>query len=188
MRITGGDWASRRLHGPRKGQPIRPTPDALRERAFAVLGPAVEGAGFLDLFAGTGAVGIEALSRGARRVVFVDSHRAAAAIIARNLEALALDRERWRLVTAPAGRALPRLARQRERVEIAWADPPFERWADGLEALGMAWRLGILAPDGTACLECPPEAVVPPEFGGEIEVVRELPGGASRVLLLRRRG
>ena len=188
MRVTGGEWASRRLHGPRKGQPIRPTPDALRERAFAVLGPVVAGAGFLDLFAGTGAVGIEALSRGARRVVFVDSHRAAAAIIRRNLESLAVDRGRWRLVTAPAGRALPRMARQGERVEIAWADPPFERWADGLEALVAAWRLGILAQDGTACLECPPEAEAPPELRPGIDVVRELPGGASRVLLLRWRG
>ena len=80
MRITGGEWRSRRLHGPGRKAAVRPTPDAMRERAFAVLGDRVEGARFLDLYAGTGAVGLEALSRGAASVVFVERHAATARI------------------------------------------------------------------------------------------------------------
>jgi len=188
MRVTGGTWRSRRLFGPRRGQPLRPTPDALRERAFAVLGEAVGGAAFLDLFAGTGAVGIEALSRGARRAVFVEAHRTAAALVRRNLRSLGVPEDRWRLVAAPAARALSRLAREGERVVVAWADPPFERWEDGLEALLAAWRLGVLSTDGLACLECPARAGVAAVLPAGVTVVRELGGGASRLLVLRRGG
>ncbi len=71
--------------------PLRPTPDALRERAFAVLGEQVIGASWLDLYAGTGAVGFEALSRGAREVLFVEHHRAAARLITANRDTLELN-------------------------------------------------------------------------------------------------
>ncbi len=184
MRITGGVWRSRRLAGPRAGQPIRPTPDALRERAFAVLGRAVEDAAVLDLFAGTGAVGLEALSRGASRVVFVDGHRTAAAIIRRNLESLQVPGRRWRILVQPAGRAVARLAREGERFELAWADPPFEAWKLGLDALAQAWRQGVLAPGAVACLECPAGIAVTEAIPPALKVSRELAGGASRLLLL----
>jgi 16S rRNA (guanine966-N2)-methyltransferase len=184
VRITGGAWRSRRLAGPRTGQPIRPTPDALRERAFAVLGEAVEDAAMLDLFAGTGAVGLEALSRGAARAVFVDAHRTAAAIIRRNIEALGVPAGCWHLLVQPADRAVARLAREGERFAIAWADPPFQRWELGLEALAAAWRLGLLSAGGVACLECPAAAEVEAALPPFLTVRRELSGGASRLLFL----
>ncbi len=181
MRITGGSWRSRPLRGPRRGMPLRPTPDALRERAFAVLGERVRGARFLDLFAGTGAVGLEALSRGAARTVFVERHRGAAALVAANRESLGAE-EQSSVMVHTADRAVRELARRGERFELVWADPPFERWQEGLDAVALAARLGVLAAGGLACLECPAHAVV---NHPDLEVVRDLAGGASRVVLLR---
>lgn len=182
MRITGGAWRSRRLTGPPRGMPLRPTPDALRERAFAVLARRIEGARFLDLYAGTGAVGLEALSRGAAVAVFVEGHRAAAAIVRRNRDSLEVSRERARVLVMDAAAAVRRLARQGERFAIAWADPPFERWEDGLRVLETAAALGLLAAGAVACLECPARAR--PE-SSRLRLERELAGGASRLLIFR---
>ena len=184
MRITGGVWRSRRLVGPSRGMPLRPTPDALRERAFAILGERVEGTRVLDLFAGTGAVGLEALSRGAGQVVFVERHRAAARLIQANCNALAVPGGKTEILVSPARRAVRRLAAHGEQFGLAWADPPFEHWERGLESLELALKLGVLAPSATACLECPekaePQSVL-------LESVRELAGGASRLLIFRTR-
>lgn len=87
MRVIAGTYRSRVLKS-LKGLALRPTSDYLRETLFNVLGPSVSGSRFIDLFAGTGAVGIEALSRGAAEVVFIENHAAAATLIRRNLESL----------------------------------------------------------------------------------------------------
>src|SRR5215469_17458350 len=84
MRIVAGTYRSRILKS-LKGSALRPTSDWLRETLFNVLGPAVAGSRFLDVFAGTGAVGIEAISRGATQVVFLENYAPAAALIGRNL-------------------------------------------------------------------------------------------------------
>jgi 16S rRNA (guanine966-N2)-methyltransferase len=84
MRIIAGTYRSRILKS-LKGLALRPTSDHLRETLFNVLGPSVENSHFLDIFAGTGAVGIEALSRGAAEVVFIENHLPAATLIRRNL-------------------------------------------------------------------------------------------------------
>lgn len=183
MRITGGTWSSRRLRGPSRGMPLRPTPDAMRERAFAVLAESVAGVTMLDLYAGTGAVGFEALSRGAARVVFVERHRAAARLIAANRAALGVAADRAALLVRPVHRALDELVRRGESFQLAWADPPFEIWGEGLEALARAFRSGILSGDAVACLECPQEATV--AIPSPLEVTRELSGGASRLVMLR---
>src|SRR2546421_12884144 len=85
MRIVAGKYRSRLLKS-LKGAALRPTSDRLRETLFNVLGERVDGSRFLDAFAGTGAVGIEALSRGAAEVVFIENHAPAAALIRRNLD------------------------------------------------------------------------------------------------------
>src|ERR1051325_1149000 len=87
MRIIAGTYRSRILKS-LKGQALRPTSDYLRETLFNVLGPGIAGSRFLDLYAGTGAVGIEALSRGAIEAVFVEDHKAAAKLIRENLASL----------------------------------------------------------------------------------------------------
>src|SRR5260370_14554391 len=90
MRVIAGKYRSRTLRSLR-GQAMRPTSDRLRETLFNILGPAVEGSLFVDLYAGTGAVGIEALSRGARGPIFVEHHTPATALIRRNPESLGIS-------------------------------------------------------------------------------------------------
>jgi len=89
MRIIAGKYRSRILKS-LKGDALRPTSDRLRETLFNVLGAAVEGSRFLDVFAGTGAVGIEALSRGAAEAIFIEKHAPAAKLIRRNLDSLGI--------------------------------------------------------------------------------------------------
>src|SRR5215467_16300771 len=108
MRVIAGTYRSRILKS-LKGLALRPTSDRLRETLFNVLGPGVTGSRFVDLFAGTGAIGIEALSRGAAHVVFVENHPPAAALIRRNLELLQI-RKGASLITSDALRGLQTLA------------------------------------------------------------------------------
>ena len=185
MRITGGEWRSRRLKGPGRNTKIRPTPDALRERVFAVLGDRVVGARVLDLYAGTGAVGFEALSRGAAEVTFVERHRSAALLIESNRDALGAQ-DRVRLIRRSAARAVADLATEKQTFHIVWADPPFEEWRGGLDALVTALQLGLIAQSGVACCECPEHAEVAEVLPEGTEIVRDLAGGASRVVLLKR--
>ena len=186
MRITGGVWRSRRLRGPAKAMPVRPTPDAMRERVFSVLGDRVVDCTFLDLFAGTGAVGLEALSRGAASAVFVERHRGAARIIVDNCAAFELDDSRARVLVQQAGAAVASLAQRAQTFDVVWADPPFEVWEAGLEAVTTAFATGLIAADGVACLECPERAAVEAALPEGLEAFRDLKGGASRVVLMRR--
>ncbi len=158
MRVTGGAWASRRIAGPPRGAPVRPTPDALREQAFAVLAPRMAGARFLDLFAGTGINSLEALSRGAARSVLVERVAATASLIRRNFAALEVPDDRWELLAVEVRRALAALAARGERFDLVWCDPPFDSWAEGPVALAAALEAGVLAPDVEAVLEAPPKA------------------------------
>ena len=186
MRITGGEWRSRRLHGPGKGKGLRPTPDAMRERAFAVLGERISGTRFLDLYAGTGAVGLEALSRGARSVVFVERHRTAARLIEKNSETFDLGPDRAELLVRPAAAAARELARRGDSFDIAWADPPFEDWSEGLEIVVALFEAGVLGATSLACLECPSKADVSGSLPSDLEIIRDLAGSASRVVMIEK--
>src|SRR5260370_10532027 len=101
LRIIAGQFRGRKLKSPPSLQ-TRPTSDRLRETLFNILAPRIEGARFLDLCAGSGAVGIEALSRGAAHVAFVDRSRKMCALIETNLEALKVDQSKIEIVTAEA--------------------------------------------------------------------------------------
>jgi 16S rRNA (guanine966-N2)-methyltransferase len=184
VRVTGGVWRSRRLRGPVRGQRLRPTPDAMRERCFAVLGDRVAGARVLDLYAGTGAVGIEALSRGAASAVFVDAHRSSARLIASNLESLGIGRDLGSLMIRPAIRAIAELGSLGRRFDLIWADPPFECWTDGFDALVAAAKAGLASDDAALCLECPAKADLDAVLPEQLVVERDLEGGASRVVIL----
>jgi 16S rRNA (guanine(966)-N(2))-methyltransferase RsmD len=129
MRIIAGTFRSRRLK-PLKKLRVRPTSDMLRETLFNVLGRHVQGARFLDLFAGTGAVGIEAISRGVSDVVFVENHRTAAQLIADNLALLEVTRDA-RIIVADALAAIAKLESERAApFEFVFLDPPYANERD----------------------------------------------------------
>jgi 16S rRNA (guanine966-N2)-methyltransferase len=138
MRIIAGTFRSRILKS-LKGQALRPTSDQLRETLFNVLGPAVADAHFLDLYAGTGAVGIEALSRGAVEAVFVENHAAAAKLIRENLALLKIE-SGVQVMPAPAAQSLAKLSsRSRPPFEFVFLDPPYaaeREYALSLDFLG----------------------------------------------------
>jgi len=124
MRIIAGTFRSRILKS-LKGQALRPTSDWLRETLFNVLGPAVSDSHFLDLYAGTGAVGIEALSRGAVETVFVENHLAAVKLIQENLVLLKVD-SGAQVISADASQALAKLSsRARPQFDFVFLDPPY---------------------------------------------------------------
>jgi len=122
MRVTGGENAGRTLKVPKSGA-IRPTQDRVREALFSILMPELSGAAFLDLFAGTGAVGLEALSRGAASATFVEQHRAHLAVLKENLAALAPAGRPAQVVAADAYRFLETYAGP--GFTLAFADPPY---------------------------------------------------------------
>jgi 16S rRNA (guanine966-N2)-methyltransferase len=125
MRVVAGRYGGRRLVAPAGGA-TRPTSDRVREALFSVLGPGVQGARVLDLYAGSGALGIEALSRGAAAVVFVDRSPRAAAAIRANLDALEIDAEVLRMEARAALRtALVRAG----AYDLVFLDPPYRRAA-----------------------------------------------------------
>ncbi len=119
MRVIAGEFRSRVLKS-LPGMDVRPTPDRLREALFSILTPRIGGAVFVDLYAGTGAVGIEALSRGAERAIFVENNGDALEVIRLNLKSLGLE-HRGRVWQGRAGHAIAKIG----RVDVAFLDPPY---------------------------------------------------------------
>jgi 16S rRNA (guanine966-N2)-methyltransferase len=139
MRIISGQLGGRRLHAP-AGDATRPTSDRVREAVFNILGPPPDGTAVLDLFAGSGAMGLEALSRGAARATFVDRGRPALAALRANIAALGVD-DRARVIAADAVTYL----RSAPELGARWVfiDPPYrsDLAAQVLDLLGGAPRL-----------------------------------------------
>jgi 16S rRNA (guanine(966)-N(2))-methyltransferase RsmD len=150
MRVIAGMYRSRPLIAPR-GMATRPTSDRLRETLFNILAPHIEGARFADLYAGTGAVGIEALSRGAEHVTFIESAATAIAALRANLTALDI-REGFQLDQRSVHVALRTLARRDPHFTLVYLDPP---WEDGA---AYTQSLNLLAASAAALLA--PEAIV----------------------------
>ena len=152
MRVIAGKFRSRPLRSLR-GQHIRPTSDRLRETLFNVLTAgnpaALENTIWLDLFAGTGAVGIEALSRGAKQVYFVDLSPAAAALIRSNLESLGAE-DTYKIFSDDLPKAFWRLERQHVAADIVFLDPPYreqDAYSQTLRALAespVLWAMSLV--------------------------------------------
>src|SRR6202022_4447997 len=124
MRVIAGTYRSRLLEAPR-GTATRPTSDRLRETLFNILAPRLDGCRFVDLYAGTGAVGIEALSRGAEHVWFAENAEAALAALRQNLSALKVNRG-FTLEDRGVGAMLQRLGKLSQPIDIVFLDPPYE--------------------------------------------------------------
>lgn len=165
MRVIAGEFRSRRLKSV-PGLDVRPTPDRLREALFNVLAPRIEGTVFVDAYSGSGAVGIEAVSRGARRAIFIERSRPALNVLRENLSLLGIVL-RSEVIQGKATAALDRVAG-----DIIFLDPPYE-----------------MESEYTACLEVlerrpPPLLIVQhasrlelPESGGVLRRVRTLRQG-----------
>ena len=180
MRITGGSFRGRVLKVP-KSDAIRPTQDRVREALFGILAPEVAGADFLDLFAGCGAVGLEALSRGARSATFVERDRRHLAVLDENLKALgakatAVAADCYRYVETYSGPGF----------SIAFADPPYalgeERGYAGTLA-ALAGR-GVVRPGGLFVAEM--TAVQRAEDTPGWDLLRDRTYGKTRLCIWRR--
>jgi 16S rRNA (guanine966-N2)-methyltransferase len=146
MRIIAGSAKGFRLRS-LKGQALRPTADRVRESVFGALGERVVGARFLDLYAGAGTVGLEALSRGAEEAVFVESHRPAGRLIAENADRCRLAAQA-RVMVLPVGRALARLERQERPFDLVFVDPPYGTGEAQAALAGIAARPGLVSEGG----------------------------------------
>ncbi|MGE5753125.1 MAG: 16S rRNA (guanine(966)-N(2))-methyltransferase RsmD [Deltaproteobacteria bacterium] len=149
MRIVAGKWRGRPLRAP-KGLAVRPTTDRVREAIFDILGERVSGTSVLDLFAGSGALGLEALSRGASRAVFVEPDPAAFAVLKKNVESLgAGDSEAWPL---DYRQALRRLRARSMRFDLVFLDPPYRK---GLapDSAAVLSRAGLVREGGSVVVE-----------------------------------
>ena len=148
VRVTGGSFRGRRLDT-LPGLGMRPTSDKVKEALFAILGPRLAGARVVDVFAGTGALGIEALSRGAERVVFVERDAASLALLRRNLQALGDPRG---ALVVPGDGLRPETWNSGGAVDLILADPPYRKgWPEQLlEALSAG---GALAAGGLLVIE-----------------------------------
>jgi 16S rRNA (guanine966-N2)-methyltransferase len=176
VRIIAGEKKGHRIAAP-KGDNTRPTGDRVREALFNMLGP-LDGASVADLFAGSGALGLEALSRGASRCVFVESGHAAARVIQANLLKLGLTgavvqkRDALAFLREEAGR--------RSRYDLVLCDPPYGEW-ERLETDLAELLPAILADDGVIAVET--DARVEPQLPLEIVTTRRY--GSARITLFR---
>jgi 16S rRNA (guanine966-N2)-methyltransferase len=147
VRVIAGRLGGHRLVSPR-GRATRPTPERVREAVFSILG-SVEGYRVLDLFAGSGALGLEALSRGAAQATFVDSSRAAVAAIQRNLEGLGVTAE---VRFQPAMAFLERARKDASQYDLVFLDPPYGQAAALGRSLSSALQ-PVLAPEARVVAE-----------------------------------
>jgi 16S rRNA (guanine(966)-N(2))-methyltransferase RsmD len=162
MRVTAGALKGRRLARP-KGPDTRPTADVVRIACLDALAPWLEGARVLDLFAGSGAVGIEALSRGSAECVFVERGRAAVAALRLNLERLDL-RDRARVVPLDVFAALEALRREGARFQVVFLDPPYAR-SLAVETVARLADGAVLAPGAIVVVQHFTKAPLPERVG-----------------------
>jgi 16S rRNA (guanine(966)-N(2))-methyltransferase RsmD len=184
MRIIAGSARGRVLRS-LKGLALRPTADRVRESLFSVLADRVAGARFLDLYAGAGAVGLEALSRGATHATFVESHRPAGRVIEENARLCGFE-GRVRVIIAPVARALAALRGEGAAFDLIFLDPPYGRGELGAALARLGQWPEMLADNGLLIVQRSRH-----EKPGEVaafEAVRSLRYGETVVDICRRRG
>ena len=177
MRVIAGTLKGRRLDPP-TWEGLRPTSDKLRETLFNVLAPRMQGARVLDGYAGTGAVGIEALSRGAEHVTFVEHDRRACTLIASNLAKCRISNG-YAIIEASVLQGVDRLKTRGEPAfDVILLDPPYASDIhDALQHVG-----DIVRPDGVVVLEHARKSQ-PPLAAGRLTRVREIVSGDSALTL-----
>ena len=175
MRIIAGQYKGRRLKT-LDGLAVRPTSDRMRETLFNILMPRIEGARFADVCAGSGAVGIEALSRGASHVTFIESSRKAVSIISENLRHCGIA-EDFQLIPRDAVMALKYLAQENRQFDVVYFDPPY----DSEIYSPVLWQIAqhnLLAEDGIIVVEHRRQLPLAPNYDN-LRPYRELVQGES---------
>ncbi|MDO3410746.1 16S rRNA (guanine(966)-N(2))-methyltransferase RsmD [Saccharibacillus sp. CPCC 101409] len=166
MRVVAGEAKGRPLKAV-PGSGTRPTTDKVKEAIFSMIGPFFDGGTALDLFAGTGGLGIEALSRGAQRAIFVDADAKSIETVRSNLRATGFE-PRAEVYRNDAQRALKALAKREAKLELVFLDPPY-RMKNGAELMLRMEELGLLRPGAVILLEYESSYAYPAEFGGFTE-------------------
>lgn len=161
MRIVGGSARGRTLKAPQGSDVTRPTADRTRQAIFNILGQRCDGLTVLDLFAGTGALGLEAISRGADRAVLVDSGREAIALCRENARTLGFEPQ-VEVIAAPVEKALEQLRQAGRRFELVFSDPPYAARAGALTLGAVA---SIVSVGGVAVIEHDDDEVLPETLG-----------------------
>lgn len=175
MRIITGQYKGRRLKT-LEGMTVRPTSDRMRERLFNILAPRIEGARFADVCAGSGAVGIEALSRGAAHVTFIESARKATSVISENLRHCGITKD-FKFIARDAVAAMKYLAYEKQQFDIIYFDPPY----DSPIYSPVLWQIAkndLLAEDGIVIVEHRRQLPLAPNYD-DLRPFRELPQGDS---------
>jgi 16S rRNA (guanine(966)-N(2))-methyltransferase RsmD len=178
MRVIAGTWKGRTLKSP-AWEGLRPTSDKLRETLFNILAPRVPGARVLDAYAGTGALGIEALSRGARWATFVDHDRRAQALIAENLARCGIA-DGYVIIRESVTRALDTLRDRRasEPFDIVLLDPPYALTGPDAFESTVSSAGGVVAPDGMLVFEHSRRSAAP-AAAGPLILIRTVISGDS---------
>jgi 16S rRNA (guanine966-N2)-methyltransferase len=180
MRVIAGIYRSRQLQAP-KGMQTRPTSDRLRETLFNILAPRLDGCRFVDLYAGTGAVGIEALSRGGGHVWFAENAAPALVSLRANLTALKVERG-FTVEDRGVGAVLQRLAKLTQPVDLVFLDPPYEAEAEYTETLGFlgsARGRQMLAADALVIAEHSSKAKLAVRYGALVQTRMVKQGDAA---------
>jgi len=183
LRIIAGQFRGRKLQS-LPGNDVRPTADKVKGALFNMIGPYFEGGKGLDLFAGTGSLGIEALSRGMEQVVFVDRHRLAIRLIQSNLRTLGLERQA-EVYHLDAQSALRRFVQEGRQFDVVFLDPPYHLEAAPLVWLQEAGEEQLLAPEAVVVLEHDARVAVPEEVG-TLKQVKQRRYGHTMLTIYRR--
>jgi 16S rRNA (guanine966-N2)-methyltransferase len=178
LRIIAGQYRGLRLRM-LKGGELRPTSDQLRETLFDVLGPEVENSSFLDAYAGSGAVGLEALSRGASEVVFIEHHRPAVELIRENLKVLKIA-SGFRVMTSAVLAALEKLEKDATHFDYAFLDPPYQEIREYHHALRQLARSKLLDPTSLVIAEHSRHIILEERYGA-LERTRLLRHGDAQL-------
>ncbi|MEP7337537.1 MAG: 16S rRNA (guanine(966)-N(2))-methyltransferase RsmD, partial [Acidobacteriota bacterium] len=181
MRVIAGIYKGRRLKA-LDGSSVRPTSDRMRETLFNILAPRIEDAQFLDLCAGSGAIGIEALSRGAANVTFVESSRKVATVISENLRHCGI-REDYKFLPRDALTALKYLFREEQKFDIIYFDPPYDSELYS-PVLWQIARNNVLTEDGIVIVEHRRQMLLAPNYD-DLRPYRELPQSESCLTFYR---
>ncbi|GAO99708.1 16S rRNA (guanine(966)-N(2))-methyltransferase RsmD [Fructobacillus ficulneus] len=181
MRVIAGSFGGLRLDAV-KGRETRPTTDKIKEAIFSMLMPYLNGGQVLDLYAGTGGLGIEAVSRGMDHAVLVDRQKAAIEVIEKNI-AKTHHEDSFTVLKVPAASALTRLASQGTQFRLVLLDPPYAKEKLKADLLAMETG-GLLAEDAIIMIESDQVADLP-EPSPNLELIKQKDYGITRVSLYR---